>query len=344
MAGVTLQDVADRAGVSMATASRVLNGSVRTPRAEVAERVRQAALELGYVANASAQALVRASTMLIGLVVHDIADPYFSSIARGVQVSARRTAHQVLLATTDRDPDLELEAVRALAAHRTDVLILAGSRWADVDDGAVREQLDRYRAGGGRVAVIGQPIPGANTVVVENRAGAADLAAALVAAGHRRFAVLAGPPALLTARDRTEGFASALAERGLTPVETVTGEFTRDGGFAAAGRLIESLSLSPGASEPVCVFAVNDVMAIGAIAALREAGLLVPADVQVAGFDDIPTLRDSVPALTTVRLPLTRLGEQAVELAMADAADRPAEVSVAGEVVLRDSTQLPHTG
>ncbi len=338
MPAITLQEVADRAGVSLATASRVLNGSARTPRPDVTERVRQAAQELGYVANAYAQALAKSATELIGLVVHDIADPYFSSIARGVQVAARQLDHQVLLANTDRDPQVERETVLAFAAHRTDAIILAGSRWSSVDDAVLAEDLGRYRRNGGRVAVIGQRLPGASAVLPENHAGAADLAEALIADGHHRFAILAGPEALVTASDRTAGFTSALAQHDLAPVDTVFGEFTRDGGFDAAQRLVRSLS--PGSAEPLCVFAVNDVMAIGAIAAFREAGLRVPQDVQVAGFDDIPTLRDSVPALTTVRLPLTELGEQAVALTLGDG-DKADEVSIRGEVVRRESTLLP---
>lgn len=350
MAAVTLQDVARRAGVSLATASRVLNGSARTPRPDVAERVREAATDLGYVANAQAQALARASTRLIGLVVHDIADPYFSSIAGGVQRVARRHGRQVLLASTGRDPAAEHEAVQAFAAHRTDAIVVAGSRRDSGTDAAVTVELERFRRNGGRVAVIGQTIPGAGAVVPENRAGAAALAEALVEMGHRRFAVLTGPDALRTARDRADGFIGRLRKHGLEPVATAPGGFDRDGGFAAARGLVGDLDLSPGRSrppseprseprsEPLCVFAVNDVMAIGAIAAFRDAGLGVPDHVQVAGFDDIPTLRDFVPALTTVRLPLARMGEQAVELALAD--DSPGPVSVPGEVVLRESTSL----
>ena len=341
MPPVTLQDVAVRAGVSITTASRVLNGSARVPRPDVSDRVRQAALELGYVANANAQALAKAVTRLIGLVVHDIADPYFSSIARGVQLAARRHERQVLLANTDRDPQVERDTVLAFAAHRTDAIILAGSRWSSVDDAALAEDLDRYRRNGGRVAVIGQRLLGASAVLPENHAGAADLADALVADGHRRFAILAGPQALVTAIDRTTGFTSALAEHDLAPVATLFGEFTRDGGFEAAQRLVRSLQLSPAAGgRPLCVFAVNDVMAIGAIAAFREAGLQVPDDIQVAGFDDIPTLRDSVPGLTTVRLPLAELGERAVALTLGDAMG---EVSLRGEVVRRESTLLPRS-
>jgi LacI family transcriptional regulator len=257
-----------------------------------------------------------------------------------VQIAARQHEHQVLLANTDRDPQVERDTVLAFAAHRTDAIILAGSRWSSVDDAVLADDLDRYRRNGGRVAVIGQRLPGASAVLPENHAGAADLAHALVADGHRRFTILAGPEALVTASDRTAGFTSALAEHDLAPVDTVFGEFTRDGGFDAAQRLVRSLALSPGSGQPLCVFAVNDVMAIGAIAAFREAGLRVPQDIQVAGFDDIPTLRDSVPGLTTVRLPLIELGEQAVALTLGDG-DTAGDVSIRGEVVRRESTLLP---
>ena len=130
VAAKTLSGVARHAGVSLASASRVLNGSSRRPAEEIAERVRAAALELGYVPNAQAQALARSSTGLVGLVVHDISDPYFSSIARGVQHAARNYRRQVLLASTDPSESAEHDAVSAFASHRTDAIILAGSRRA----------------------------------------------------------------------------------------------------------------------------------------------------------------------------------------------------------------------
>ncbi|MBX6769913.1 MAG: substrate-binding domain-containing protein, partial [Actinomadura rubrobrunea] len=151
--------------------------------------------------------------------------------------------------------------------------------------------------------------------------------------GHRRFAVLAGPPGLITAADRTAGFSAALAELGLPAPRLVHGDFDRDGGYAAAAELVES-----GLGEVTCVFAVNDVMALGALAALRERGIDVPGQISVAGFDDISTLRDLVPALTTVRLPLTEMGERALDLALSDAAE-PVTERVEAEVVLRDSTR-----
>ena len=341
MAAVTLQDVATRAGVSQATASRVLNGSSRIPGEGVADRVRAAARELGYVANAQAQALARSSTGLLGLIVHDVADPYFSSIVRGVQAAARIARKQVLLASTDRDFDIERESVSTFIAHRADAIVLAGSRQSGHLDRDLEAEFGAYRDNGGRVVVIGQPLAFGGAVEPENQFASSELAQALVTAGHRQFAVIGGPANIRTAVDRRNGFVEALGRRGLTPLVEVSGAFTRDGGYSAAQRLAAALLLRPGAGgPPVCVFAVTDVMAIGAIAAWRELGLQVPRDVCVAGFDDIPTLRDHTPSLSTVALPLEEIGARAVDLALSpDANDLRERIS--GQVVLRDSTRLP---
>ena len=156
-----------------------------------------------------------------------------------------------------------------------------------------------------------------DTVLPENAAGAEALAQAMVALGHRRFAVLAGPRGLLTARERLAGFRAGLAAWSvpLAPARVVHGAFTRDGGY-------EAMSAILAADEPLpdCVFAVTDVMAMGALARLRAGGLQVPADIALAGFDDIGTLRDVYPPLTTVRLPLKRMGEMAASLVLAEAA------------------------
>lgn len=339
---VTLQDVAAQAGVSQATASRVLNGSARIPGENVADRVRAAARELGYIPNAQAQALARSSTGLLGLIVHDVADPYFSSIVRGVQAAARGAHKQVLLASTDRDYDLERESVSTFIAHRADAIVLAGSRQSGSLDRELETEFGRYRANGGRVVVIGQRLAFCGAVEPENYLAAAELADALIAVGHRRFAVIGGPGSIRTAVDRRNGFVEALGRKGLTPLVEVSGDFTRDGGYTAARRLAAALDDSAEFAEPACVFAVTDVMAIGAIAAWRELGLAVPRDVCIAGFDDIPTLRDHVPSLSTVALPLEDIGMRAVELALnpdVDADD--VHERVAGRVVLRDSTRIP---
>jgi LacI family transcriptional regulator len=334
MAATTLTEVARHAGVSLATASRVLNGSARTPAQAIATRVRRAARELGYVPNAQAQALARSATGLIGLVVHDIADPYFSAITRGAQRFAWARRHQVLLVGADRNEQAELEAIAAFLAYRTQAVILAGSRRDEPDEKLARE-LGRYVSNGGRVVTFGaSTIPGARQLEVGNRVGARRLTDALIARGIRNFAVLAGPPELNTARHRVEGYVDALAQAGLHPLAVVNGDFTSQGGYTSALACWERLG--PGlASERVCLLAVNDVMALGAITAIRSVGLAVPHDVQVAGFDDIPTLRDFAPALTTFRLPLERMGELAAQMALTPEADSP--VAVQGEVLLRES-------
>ncbi|RRQ25742.1 LacI family transcriptional regulator [Rhodococcus sp. Eu-32] len=341
MAAVRLQDVAAAAGVSQATASRVLNGSSRIPGEGVADRVRAAAADLGYVPNAQAQALARSSTGLIGLVVHDVADPYFSSIVRGVQNEARAAGKLVLLASTERDFDIERQSVSTFISHRADAIILAGSRQSGDLDRDLEKEFAAYRKNDGKVVVIGQPLPFGAAVEPENFAASAQLAEALVDEGHRRFAVIGGPGNIRTSVDRRNGFVDALARHGLTPEIEVAGDFSRDGGYSAARRLAAALELQPSRGTPPCVFAVTDVMAIGAIAAWRGLGLQVPNDVCVAGFDDIPTLRDHFPSLTTVALSLVEIGERAVQLALSDsAASQSLHEYAPGTVVLRASSAL----
>ncbi|MCP2163825.1 LacI family DNA-binding transcriptional regulator [Goodfellowiella coeruleoviolacea] len=335
---VTLAEVAEHAGVSLATASRVINGSTRQVSDPLRDRVLASARQLGYLPNASAQALARNSSSLVGLVVHDISDPYFSSIAAGVTRVAEQAGLVVVLGTTGRSDEREVELLSTLRAHRARAVVLVGSRSTSRDTVArLSAEITAFADQGGRVACVSQAKLPADTVVPGNRAGARALARELVGLGHRRFAVLAGPTNLVSARDRLAGFRAGLADAGIDLPETavITGPFTRDGGHQAA------LDLLAARTRATCVFAVNDVMAMGAIAALRGSGLRVPEDVSVAGFDDIPTLRDLVPALSTVRLPLEEMGEQAARLALADQPGAVRTVRVTGEVVLRESTAAP---
>lgn len=329
---VRLSDVASRAGVSLATASRVLNGSDRTVGEALRERVLAAAAELSYSPNTHAQAMARGASNLLGLIVHDIADPYFASIASGVMAKAEESGIVVLLANTGRDAEREVEYVAMLRAQRARAVIIAGSRWDDPEQQRrLSEQIRAYTAGGGRVSCISQNRLGTTTVLAENRAGAKALGRRLAAIGHRRFAVLAGPKQLLTARDRLQGFREGVRAEGGEVVEVRHGPFTRDGGHDAARDLLRD------GVDATCLFAVNDVMAVGAMAACREEGVAVPSDLSVAGFDDIETLRDVAPALTTVRLPLVEMGERAAGLALGGD-ESPTIVRVKGEVILRDST------
>jgi LacI family transcriptional regulator len=333
---VTLQDVADLAGVSLTTASRVVSEGPRKVGQKMIDRVNLAVAELEYTANLQARAVATGQSSTIGVVVHDIADPYFSSIAAGLIEVAYARQLLVCLSSTSGEVR-EREYVALMRAQRARALILIGSR---SDDVMVREglrgEIDAFVHSGGRVVTVGQDLLGVDTIMPENAAGADALARALVTQGHRSFAVLAGPRGVLTAQHRLAGFTAGLQSWSvsLDPRNIIYGEFTRDGGYEAMSTVLAS-----GNQLPDCVFAVADVMAVGALARLRAAGLSVPADIAVAGFDDIVTLRDVYPPLTTVRLPLVRMGQMAASLVLGETAEgRPRVMPVPGEVILREST------
>jgi len=334
---VTLQDVADRAGVSLTTASRVLSNGPRQVGQPLADRVHRAAADLGYTANLQARAVATGQSTMVGVVVHDIADPYFSSIAAGLIEVAAPQGLLVCMSSTSATEAAEREYVALMRAQRARAVILIGSR---TDDEQARDELKSevaaFTGSGGRAVCVGQDLLGVDTIQPENAAGAQALAQAMVALGHRRFAVLAGPRGLLTARDRLDGFRAGLAAWSvpLADARIVHGGFSRDGGYEAMSAI-----LAAGEPWPDCVFAVTDVMAMGALARLRAGGLRVPADIALAGFDDISTLRDVYPPLTTVRLPLKQMGEMAANLILSPGAPGdPRVVPVPGEVILREST------
>ncbi|OQO89350.1 LacI family transcriptional regulator [Saccharomonospora piscinae] len=334
---VTLEDVARAAEVSLATASRALNGTTRV-RSDLRERVLAAAQELAYTPNAHAQALAGATHRTVGVVCHDVSDPYFAAIARGVMRAAGEGGLLVMLASTFRDPQKEIAYVSMLRAQRASAILLVGSGFEDREwNRALAAELEPYQRGGGQVAVVSRHRSlRADCVQPENKQGAAVLARRLLDLGHRRFTVLAGPRSLTTVVDRIAGFRQSLAEAGveLADDDIVEAPFTRDGGYAAMRTAIER------GLESTCVFAVTDVMAIGALTAMREAGISVPDEVSLAGFDDIPVVRDLTPSLTTVALPLEELGERAMELAFrGNRGSRSRVVRVPGEVVVRDSTK-----
>ncbi|MFB7107574.1 LacI family DNA-binding transcriptional regulator [Streptomyces sp. NPDC056291] len=333
---MTLDSVARTAGVSAATASRALNGTARV-REDLRTRVLRAAEHLGYIPNAHAQALASAQSSVVGVICHDVGDPYFSAIASGVMRAAAARQLMVMLASTFREPAREVAYVSTLRAHRARAILLIGSGFEDADwERSMAAELGPYMAGGGRVAVVSRHRSlRVDTVLPENRAGAAELARALIGLGHREFAVLTGPPSLTTVADRLRGFRDALAEHSirLAADQVVEGAFTREGGYAATTELLaRGLRAS-------CVFAVTDVMAVGALAALRESGLRVPEDLSLAGFDDVPIVRDLTPPLTTVALPLARMGETVLDLALREPRGRRSRVErIAGQILLRGST------
>src|SRR5947207_5533527 len=335
-AAVRLQDVAAAAGVSLATASRSLHDGTRAPRAELRERVRQAAESLGYTSHGPAQALAKATTPVVGLIVHDIADPYFSALAIGAMRVAHDSGLLVLVGNTFRDRALELEYLARLKAQRARGVLLLASGFSDAGyRTALHHELTSFEALGGRVACVSAHGFEADSVLPDHRAGARLVAEHLVGLGHRRIGVVTGPANLLTSRERMQGVRDRLRELGhpLPAERVVRSDFSRDGGRQA------TLELMARCPDLTAVFALNDMMAVGALTALRDdLHRAVPDEVSVVGYDDIALTRDLRPALTTVHLPLDEIGEHGMRLLLSDRPLTARTVRVAATLIARDSS------
>jgi LacI family transcriptional regulator, galactose operon repressor len=326
----SLADISRRAGVSIATASRVLNGSSHPVSDAMRVRVLRAAEELGYRPSEIARALVKRTSRIIGVIVGDIVDPYFAEIARGVDDVAAANGHMTLVCNSDRQTEAELAALTVLRDYRAAGVIFAGSGYEDGSDedeiaAAVAPMLER----GAAVVALAMRNLECPTVLVDNRSAALEATEHLLELGHQRIAFVEGPPGLHTSRQRLAGFEAAVAAAGAAPV-VLPGGFEFEAGDAAAGRLVDELGL------PDAVLAVNDEVAIGMLTGLRRRGVDVPGSVSVAGIDGTrPAL---LVDLTSVSLPLHELGARAAEIVLAGA---PAEDVVLPHALVRRGTTAP---
>ncbi|MFH8368818.1 LacI family DNA-binding transcriptional regulator [Streptomyces sp. NPDC018031] len=348
---VTLADVAARARVSAATVSRVLSGNYPVAESTRA-RVLRAVDELEYVANGPASALAAATSDLVGVLVNDIADPFFGILAGAVQAEmggdgppGRRGEKLAVICSTGGTPARELTYLTLLQRQRAAAVVITGGAVEDAGHAAaVGARISRLAAAGTRVVLCGRPpVPDAVTLTFDNRGGARRLTEHLLALGHRRIGYIAGPADRTTTRHRMEGHRAALTARGLDggsgPAAdrlTLFGPYDRSAGYDAT---MELLRRDPGLTA---VVAANDTIALGVCAALRDRGRRIPQDVSVAGFDDLPFSADAVPALTTVRLPLHEAGARAGRLALGREPLPPGGVAtVRAELMARASTAPP---
>lgn len=302
----TLEDVARAAGVSLATASRVLNGSERKVAESFRERVEQAAAELGYTPNVSAQATARGTSPVIALLVADIADPYFGLIASGVARGADEHGLVVTIAITERDPAREMRIVRALRGQRPQGLILAASRTEEPMEQETQAELAEFARFGGRVVALGGAVADSRSVEIDNAAGAEALGRRMAALGYRSAIALAAVEGVRTSDVRLAGFRRGFEAGGGAVRSIHRSGFQRESGAAAMAE-----ALAEGIEPDTLVFAISDVVAIGAMTAIRDAGREIGGDIAVCGFDDVPSSLDVSPPLTTVRVPLTDVGYQA---------------------------------
>lgn len=324
----TLHDVARVAGVSLATASRVLNGSTRKVAESFRERVEAAAAELGYTANMSAQATARGKSPVIALLVADIADPYFGLIASGVAHGADEQGLVVTIAVTERDPEREQRIIRALRGQRPQGLILAASRGEE--DSGTADELRAFQALGGRVVTFGRSLAGERVVEIDNVGGTRMLGAEMAALGYRSAIALGAAEGVRTSDDRLSGFTAAFTAAGGSVARVYRDTFSRESGYASMRQ-----ALADGVEPGTLVFGMSDVVAVGAMAAIRDAGRSVGADIAVCGFDDVPASLDVTPPLTTVRVPLKDAGYQAFR-ATVDEDWEQGDLPL--EVIVREST------
>ncbi len=330
----SLRDVANLAGVSVATASRVMSGSAHPVSDRTRQKVLDAANELSFQPNRLARALVTARSHTIGVVVHDISDPYFGEIVKGLEDGIHAEDYRLFVASSERSPDKELDYVRAFLAHQVDAMVFAASSLTDPGYAETLTNIvGRFRAGGGVTVVLSDHVLPGPKVLFDNGRAVANLVRYLADRGHRRIGYLTGPPDLEVSRVRLGGFTSTADALGLEVGREyiADGRFTTEGGSEAVTRLLESVDFT-------AILAANDLMAIGAMRRLIDTGRRVPDDISVVGLDDIPIAEYGPVPLTTMSVPTYQIGLDGASLLLeALAGNDPADIEVTGEIIERSS-------
>ncbi|MFF0083076.1 LacI family DNA-binding transcriptional regulator [Streptomyces canus] len=339
----TIREVAAKAGVSVATVSRALAGNYPVS-AETKARVMAAVESLHYVVNVHAKALSGGVAGPVALVIKDITGPSLAHVAAGVEQEATARGRLSLVCATHDDVDREDDLVQLMREQHAAAVVLVGGA---VQDEEYHRRMTGYAtaldAAGSRLVLVGRPplragVP-ATVVDYDNSGGAFQATSHLLTAGHRRILHLSGEPGLSSAEERRAGYQNALRAHAVSYEEEldIAGPYTRTSGYVRTRAALHA------DLEFTAVFAGSDMVALGALAALREAGLDVPRDVSVVGFDDVPFATDLTPTLTTVRVPYEELGRTAVRLAL-DHEERllgDDHVVLSTQLVVRQSVQAP---
>ncbi|HNT78470.1 MAG TPA: LacI family DNA-binding transcriptional regulator [Anaerolineae bacterium] len=331
---VTMADVARQAGVSLMTVSRVLNNKDDVS-AETRQHVQATIKQLGYRPSDIARGLVTRRTGVIGVVVPDVSNPYFSEVVRGAEHVAYAKNYSVLLGNTEEDVERELTVLQSLEEKCVDGVMLCSSRLAEDE---LEEAISRHPAAVlvNRRLEFADERGGVGVVTLDDVAGGQMAIQHLLDRGHRAIGFLAGPPASHSGQGRLEGYHLALAAAGVAPPARWIKRCppTVDGGRASARDL---LSESP---ELTALFCFNDLVAIGALQTCGELGLPVPDRIAIIGFDDVPLAALVTPALTTCRTSRYELGAQAMQLLLDridGCEDECREIVLPTELIVRSS-------
>lgn len=337
---VTIKDVAKKAGVSVMTVSRVINGS-KNVREDTREKVLRAIEELGYVPNSVARSLILKKTYTIGLVISDITNPFFTTVARGVEDTAISKHYTVILCNTDENPEKELMYVEVLAKSKVDGVIYTSAS-------GKKNPLKSLFLKKIPVVLIDRTIEGVNDLDIvrgDSVLGAYLLTRHLIELGHRRIGIVVGSLLISTAKDRVEGYKKALIEANIPIDESLikiseTSKFSKEDGYKLTKELLNMKN------PPTAIFGGNNLMAVGAILAIREMGLEIPDDISLVSFDDIESLSEVYPFLTVVKQPAYSMGVIATELLIRrienkDRIKERREILLTPELVIRKSTAPP---
>jgi len=327
-----MADVAARAGVSVATVSRALSGDPKQVSAPVLKRIIDAAEDLEYIPNNLARNMRSGTARILGLIISDIGNPFFTAVARGAEDVAQRHGYSLVLSNTDENPEREAASLGVMAAERAAGVIIATTN----ENGTA---LRRFRDMGMAIVAIDRHIVDLSTdsVVVDNESAAYEAVTHLVRLGHRRIAIVGGPSDADTARERQRGYERALREARI-PIQP---DLVCRGDFREAAGLTMTRCLVDLPDPPSAIFAVNNLTTIGMLGALRERGVEVPSAISVVGFDDIPTGELLDPPLTVVQQPTYRVGASAAELLIRRLREPTAtiqEVVLTASLIVRGST------
>lgn len=324
----TMRDIARRLGVSVSTVSRALNNRPVISR-KTKERVWKAIEKSGYIRNNLARGLTLKTSHLIGVMLSDISNPFFSEIARGVHDVARREGYVIALCNTERKVENEAAFARTLLENQVDGLIFVGGTMGEQHLKELEENDVPFVIAGRRSSQLKVPSVAVDNIVVGYQA-----TQHLIGLGHKRILFVSGPPDSATSRDRRAGYEQAMRANQLEPL-VFEGNFKMESGFSLAPELIGMKR------RPSAVFAANDLMAIGLILGATNLGLNVPRDLAVVGCDDIPMASLIKPTLTTIRLPMYEIGARAMEMLAARLNGQKAMASqtilLGSELIVRES-------